>query len=419
MPHRGANIVEAYTKTILKDIKSLQKSIGSKKSKTTDSEGKVRTLVVCFEALRTVPMSLLSQLSDGGSATMEISACTDKQTHFSDQDENFHALNIVLFRLGCKFGSKTGQELTRQAHNLIQQEMEALDYVAVLTAYEDVLTRADHDWRSSALSCLLRADDSTAQSILLLQRAVKTLSKDVLESNNIEVSGVRIFKHVLRCASTAQDNHASRLAWQTLAMMIREQSFLVNQHVVEQTTSRMTQTLASSDQVPGVFMDLTKVLEAFFSHHRSRLQGRFHLLLNLFQAFVTSLFRSSSSSPPELGIRQARSLARLLESFCNPPHPRHRGKTSALVDEARKAQAHAGQYAQYILHQYCALVLTGTLESSVREALTPGIWSLIEAIEVNNSEGIKVLSAAMNNSERAVLRSVYDDWKRFGKWEGL
>jgi nucleolar pre-ribosomal-associated protein 2 len=44
---------------------------------------------------------------------------------------------------------------------------------------------------------------------------------------------------------------------------------------------------------------------------------------------------------------------------------------------------------------------------------------MIEAIEGANHEGIKVLSAALNNSERAVLRAMYDDWKRFGKWEGL
>jgi hypothetical protein len=24
----------------------------------------------------------------------------------------------------------------------------------------------------------------------------------------------------------------------------------------------------------------------------------------------------------------------------------------------------------------------------------------------------------MNNSERAVLRGVYEDWKRFAKWDG-
>ena len=54
----------------------------------------------------------------------------------------------------------------------------------------------------------------------------------------------------------------------------------------------------------------------------------------------------------------------------------------------------------------------------MREAITPGLWSMIEAMEMSEAEGIKSLSAAMNNSERAVLRSVYDDWRRFGKWRG-
>jgi nucleolar pre-ribosomal-associated protein 2 len=59
------------------------------------------------------------------------------------------------------------------------------------------------------------------------------------------------------------------------------------------------------------------------------------------------------------------------------------------------------------------------MRQEIREALTPGVWAMIEAMEVNSNEGIRVLSAEMNNSERSVLRTVYEDWKRFGKWEGI
>jgi nucleolar pre-ribosomal-associated protein 2 len=44
---------------------------------------------------------------------------------------------------------------------------------------------------------------------------------------------------------------------------------------------------------------------------------------------------------------------------------------------------------------------------------------MIAAMEGYNEDGVKVLSAAANSSERAVLRSVYEDWKRFGRWEGV
>lgn len=49
----------------------------------------------------------------------------------------------------------------------------------------------------------------------------------------------------------------------------------------------------------------------------------------------------------------------------------------------------------------------------------PGLWVVIEAMESYNVEGVRSLSAAMNASERAVLRGVYEDWRRFGRWEGL
>jgi nucleolar pre-ribosomal-associated protein 2 len=71
-----------------------------------------------------------------------------------------------------------------------------------------------------------------------------------------------------------------------------------------------------------------------------------------------------------------------------------------------------------VLHYYCTRVLSSTPAEGLRDALTQGLWSMIEAIEINNADGIKSLSSAMTNSEREILRSIYEDWKRFGKWRG-
>ena len=37
---------------------------------------------------------------------------------------------------------------------------------------------------------------------------------------------------------------------------------------------------------------------------------------------------------------------------------------------------------------------------------------MLDAMEVHNIDNIKVLSAAMNNNERAILRSLVDEWRR-------
>jgi nucleolar pre-ribosomal-associated protein 2 len=201
-------------------------------------------------------------------------------------------------------------------------------------------------------------------------------------------------------------------------MVFKDKPFMVSQYTIEQTLAALQELFATdpSSNVGYLYLGICQVLTAILAYHRSRLQGRFHLLIGILQQLTAHLF-----SDGQVGVREARSLAKLLESFCSPPALRYRkgNKPSELVDEAKKAQAHAGQFAQYLLHFYCSCVLTGSLGEVVREALLPGLWAMIAAMEGYNEDGVKVLSAAANSSERAVLRSVYEDWKRFGRWEGV
>lgn len=272
---------------------------------------------------------------------------------------------------------------------------------------------------AAALKPLFDASqDITLQVVRNQQDAIKAISKENFTGETVAMTLHDVYHGILRMSSDGPSIHIRRLALETLEMILKTKPFMVNQFAVEQTISILHKILQTESQVDAIYLQVCRVFNAILGQYRSRLQGRFHLVVALLQQLITSLFQASpASAQSPLLRRQASALGRLLEFFCNPPHVRKSGKASELVDEARRAQVQAGQYVQYVLHHYCAQQLVSTPAEGVKESMASGIWAAISAIEANNADGIKVLSAAMNNSERAILRSVYDQWKSSGKWE--
>lgn len=123
-------------------------------------------------------------------------------------------------------------------------------------------------------------------------------------------------------------------------------------------------------------------------------------------------------------VAHAQRVSRLLENLCNPPQSdvsrRRHDPSHDLVDATRKARVQVGQHVQFVLHYVCTLILNGRLGEGMRDALTPGLWAVIDVVEIGSDEsrGVKALSAGMSNAERAVLRGMFEEWRRFGSWSG-
>lgn len=269
--------------------------------------------------------------------------------------------------------------------------------------------------------------DLSAQSIAVLQNALSTMTRENVAKEEKTLHA--LYLRLLETVRQTKDFATYTAAVSCLLTAIRDKPFILNQHLTEATLQTVQALARSSPAERLIYLDLCSILSALLLHHRARLQGRFHLLTATLQALQARLFTPTKPSADPgrrpLAPRHARAYTRLLTLLCNPPTRTHNNtssnsanKRNDLVDEARRARAHVGQYVPTLLHSFCAQILAGQMGEGMREALTPGLWAVIEAMEVQSPEAVKSLSAGMNNSERAVLRSVYDDWKRFGKWEG-
>ncbi|KAI7283332.1 hypothetical protein KC345_g2976 [Hortaea werneckii] len=392
--------LQGYAQALLREAAELQSSSASK-----------RGLQTLLSAMIALPDSVVQNAAEEEqSASRSLDAAFERIAEGNLSDDA--AIDSKYFQLACEV--KTSQDeksLVAMAANVLQSELQPKDHVDILDALHKRYKNKS-DCRSKALQSLVtdKRDKRAAELVILRASLSSVKEADLLEGGHSHQS-------ILHTSLRLADNSSvalCRRALDCVGCILREKAFMTNQSTIESTMT-MIQMLLKKHHDGTVFMDCCRTLNILLQQYRSRLKDRMNLVVAVLQQFVTSLFECN------LGSRHATALSRMLELLCNPPQlrsKRHQNTTMSLVDEARRAQGHVGQYVQYILHHYCAQVLQGPLAEGARESLMPGLWMTIAAVEVNDTDGMKVLSAAMNNSERAVLRSVYDDYKSFGKWQG-
>lgn len=385
-------------------------------------------LLVCFRKSSAVG----SKLAEDDKALVKL--CNKILAKSSGDDERTKAVSgtsLLVPAFSLLVHINGFEACTSLGESLLISTLSPQDRQRLIEELKHVAKESETSEKLSVLKQVVpNAQNASAQSITILQNAVAAVSRDSISKDEQAIH--TLYLTLLDTLSKTKDFATYTASISCLLTILREKPFILNQHLTEATLQAIQSLARSSPAERLVYLDLCSILSALLLHHRARLQGRFHLLTSTLQTLQTRLFMptkpTTDSERKTLSPRHARAYTRLLTLLCNPPTRTHHNNSNAnnaagankhnLIDESRRARAHVGQYVPTLLHSFCAQILSGTLGEGVREAMTPGLWAVIEAMEVQSPEAIKTLSSGMNNSERAVLRSVYDDWKRFGKWEG-
>ncbi|KAE8352736.1 Urb2/Npa2 family-domain-containing protein [Aspergillus coremiiformis] len=184
-----------------------------------------------------------------------------------------------------------------------------------------------------------------------------------------------------------------------------------------------------------IYIRLCRLMGVLFGIHRQKLGGRFHLILPAMQRLLTCLFARSkkrtramlsekryAQQPFWLAPLQAAHavhFTRLLTSLCDPTvsavsRPSQTGSGhEGLTDQTKKAKRIAGQYLQYLIMEYAESSLRGSLTPEVKAALLPGLYSVLD---VMSRDTMRALNSGLDVSGRAIFKSLYDDYVKFGKW---
>ena len=336
---------------------------------------------------------------------------------------------VQCFVVGCMHSGNDGASaVVGLGQHLLRCEIPPPERANMLATFDGFLRRADAGARLAATAELLSVATTSADPasvVTLVERCLASLGKSDFEDHS-SPSPQATLQQLLQLVVQSPRLTSTRRALGIVDSVFREKHFMVNQYNVETALQVLHGIARQEDAGSVLFLDLCKIANTLLLNHRARLQGRFHSLIKLLQALTSRLFvplrPQRHKRPPlcrTLTSKHAHALSRLCTLFAAPPQLRKSSAAAAtLVDESRKQQAHVGRFAPYVLHHHCTQALHGALGDGMREALQPGLWAMVEACEIGDAHGVAVLSASMDNSERAVLRALYDDWKAVGKWKG-
>jgi len=133
----------------------------------------------------------------------------------------------------------------------------------------------------------------------------------------------------------------------------------------------------------------------------------------------TSLPSWAPAGKEVLAGEHAAQFGRLLTMICDPTvssvkKARSKEAGQHLTDETKKARGVAGQYLQYLIREYAQCQLHGRTTPEVQAALMPGLYAVLDAM---SQDGMRAMNASMDPSSRAIFKGLYDDYRRFGKWD--
>ncbi|KAK7529558.1 Urb2/Npa2 family-domain-containing protein [Phyllosticta citribraziliensis] len=341
------------------------------------------------------------------------------------------------------------QTVSTIIYDLWELDLSATDRHALLKACRKALGSLGLDLRAAMLSSLVEEEDQSTHARLVLANILISSLPD--NPGKEEISGQSLNGFVARLSTyleTVENMRDLHAALNCIDTVLKEKHWLVSQYAVEsliESLSRLSSPVGPElpeDQASIIYTRICNTTQLIIALHRTRLGGRFHVLIPLLQRLLRCLFKfdmrqtnlGASLHPPWLSTRsdsspmhvaQAASFARLITTLCSPTVSAVRGFHRArkrpanghteLVDDTKKAREYAGQYVTALIATFCAAQLAGRISPESRAALMPALYACADVVGV---EGMRAMNAGMGAAERAIWKGVYADWRRFGRWEG-
>ena len=175
-----------------------------------------------------------------------------------------------------------------------------------------------------------------------------------------------------------------------------------------------------------IFTGLCRIFGTILTILRTKIGGRYHLVISALQALLRCLFgpftttNSAHETSSTFTETHAAAYARALTTLCDPTvssvtRSKYRLRPE-LNDQTKKAKDIAGQHLSYLIMEYCHCQLKGRLSPEMKTALNPGLYAVVA---VMSQEVMRTMNEAMDESARAVWKALYEDYRRFGRSGGF
>ncbi|KAJ4355601.1 uncharacterized protein N0V89_003621 [Didymosphaeria variabile] len=289
---------------------------------------------------------------------------------------------------------------------------------------------------NGAYHCILIAKEGTPPQIAyqLLHSVVAAINDNEEVEADLKARKMALLPQICSLLSEVRGDAAFNALLDTLNTILLHKPNMTSQHNIECVLTTLLKLATRSSprlspaHAPAIYARLCETARLVLLLHRSRLGGRFHLLIPVLQSLLLCLFipnlnrgaalppwldSPSPANPTRLTATNAAQYTHLLSTLCSPTQSSVQRTRSAttLNDPIKAAREYASQYVYPLLSSFCRFQLYGRLDAEVREKLMPGIWELVSVGQLNK-EAIDAMFAGLGRSERDVWRGVWGEWVR-------
>ena len=300
-----------------------------------------------------------------------------------------------------------------------------------LHSIQDAVSTLSSAQKAELLTSLIHSNAGSTLGngkLYLIRAIILSISDEEEEELRSALSKACTFLY--RGLAQDTDSRPALISMQCISAFLRRQARSVTQWHIDNFLStisifsRRIQTQRAEEQSGRLYTGLCRLLATVLRIHRAKIGGRYHLVLPALQGLLGCLFtpyaRYDGSREPEVFTEaHAVEYARILTMICDPTvsavtRSKKRSRIE-LNDETKKARSIAGQYLQYLIMEYCGYQLKGRISPEIRSALNVGLWAILEVV---SKDVMRTMNAAMDQDRRSVFKALYDDFRKFGKWQG-
>lgn len=415
---------------VLADMKSVKDQCRKQKLEETI------TLIKTIDALE--------DFEDLATNNIEVDKFLSKIEHYMEMSVDSAPSRLIRRRLLAARGAEKSitEPVLQCAETLTLQSLYAEDQQLFIRATTDRfrsmpaerITETIGEVRGLGLT-----GDSASYRILVVYLAIASLSP-------VEEKESAVAKELsLVCTALSETiSHSTSIdqfcfAAECLALLLRVHTRSLSQCNIDAILAAIATSASkvgphiSPEYAPTIYTRLCRLMGTVLGLQRLKIGGRFHMVVNAMQRLLSCLFarsrkrsrsarfQSTLSQPfwlAPLDATHTTYYTRLLTTLSDPTvsavlRPQPNVTRESLVDETKKAKRIAGQYLQYVVMEYAQCSLRGALSPDVKASLMPGLYA---ALDVMSKESLRALNAALDVSGRAVFKSLYDDYVKFGKW---
>lgn len=184
--------------------------------------------------------------------------------------------------------------------------------------------------------------------------------------------------------------------------------------------------LSNSEQIliERSYISITQVLSNLILFQRFRLSNRYHIIISAFIPLIELLFvKKSGDNHLSTSKSCATSFQRLMSNLCEPSGSFVSGSSHSTNDSSASAvaltktmstlKARLRKSLPSVILNYISLAVRYNMNLEIKEIVVDSLFLIFDVLTMNE---LKLINSSLDSQGRTLFKSVYDDYKKYGKW---